>query len=159
MMKFQIDLVPAEVTPGIRIVQLWDRETDAITHVIVKPAGPQASPLDRVAERIVAAFAEVSEDVHEEAYDLADGFSDIYGCDHTIRERLTQAFETAIQDERDRCATIAQMFIINKNSIHPDVPFESMSETSRNIAHMTCQHIADAIDPPPADEEPANDQG
>lgn len=34
---------------------------------------------------------------YEEAYDLADSVSDIYGCDETIRKRLTDLLLQAIK--------------------------------------------------------------
>lgn len=37
------------------------------------------------------------EDFYNEAYDLADSVSDIYGCDETIRKRLTDLLLQAIK--------------------------------------------------------------
>lgn len=51
----------------------------------------------------------------------------------------------AILAERERCASIAEMYIINGNRIHPDVAVDQMGERARDIAHMTCQNVAAAI--------------
>ncbi|MBS9720066.1 hypothetical protein JYU29_05110 [Tianweitania sp. BSSL-BM11] len=42
--------------------------------------------------------ADLEGEVWERAYEWADGFSDIYGCDHVSRERLTVAFASAIKE-------------------------------------------------------------
>ncbi len=45
----------------------------------------------------------------------------------------------------EKAAEEASLFIITRNSIHPDVEFDDLSEQSRMIAHATCQHVAAAI--------------
>lgn len=45
----------------------------------------------------------------------------------------------------EECAKIAALYIINGNSIHPDIPADQMNETAKMVAHTTCQHIAEAI--------------
>lgn len=50
----------------------------------------------------------ISEDIRDTAYDLADQFSDWYGCDSTKREQLTAAFANAIAQEREDCAFAAE---------------------------------------------------
>ena len=46
------------------------------------------------------------EDIVNTAYEEAAEFSDIFGCDHVTRARLTHAFARVVSDERKRCATI-----------------------------------------------------
>lgn len=45
----------------------------------------------------------------------------------------------------DDAAKEAALFIIRKNSIHPDIEFDQMSDDARMIAHTTCQYVAEAI--------------
>lgn len=48
--------------------------------------------------------------------------------------------------ERNRCAAIASMFTMKSDrSIHPDIPWEEMSETAKRVAHTTAQQIAAKI--------------
>lgn len=43
------------------------------------------------------------------------------------------------------CVTTASMFSINRNSIHPGISYDQMSEAARSVCHTTCQHVAIAI--------------
>lgn len=43
------------------------------------------------------------------------------------------------------CVNVASMFSINRNSIHPDISYDQMSEAARSVCHTTCQHVAIAI--------------
>ncbi|TPJ70447.1 MULTISPECIES: hypothetical protein [unclassified Mesorhizobium] len=63
----------------------------------------------------------------------------------TTRDVIATYVARAIMAEREQCAKIAEMFIIEENSIHPDIPFDKISQQAKNIAHTTCQHVADAI--------------
>ena len=45
---------------------------------------------------------EIDEDIWDDAYDWADTFSDVFGCNEPVRARLTRAFATAMQAERDK---------------------------------------------------------
>ena len=55
----------------------------------------------------------------------------------SLRARVEAATEEA--------ARIAELYIINGNSIHPDIPANQMAPAARMIAHTTCQHVAEAI--------------
>jgi uncharacterized small protein (DUF1192 family) len=43
------------------------------------------------------------------------------------------------------CAKLATYYIIEGNSIHPDVEFENLNKDAKAIAHTTCQHVSHAI--------------
>jgi hypothetical protein len=58
---------------------------------------------------------------------------------------LREAFAAGRSVERERSAGIAEMFILEKNTIHPDIPFENLLPDVVTVAHTTCQHIAAAI--------------
>lgn len=62
-------------------------------------------------------MSEILADIEETAYDEADQFSDVYGCDSEIRARLCRAFEQAIAAERERCAQVAVQRFIKDNVI------------------------------------------
>lgn len=55
------------------------------------------------------------------------------------------AIARAILAERERCALLAGNWAINRRPIHPEVPFDQISEQSRSVCHMTASHIAAAI--------------
>ena len=59
---------------------------------------------------------------------------------HGVRSALAAIMETQRLD-----AELASLYIINGNSIHPDIPAESMAKEAKMIAHTTCQHISEAI--------------
>lgn len=65
-----------------------------------------------------------------------------YGADPVA---LEAAVIGALLAERQRCGRLAARFIIDGNSIHPDVPFERLDEKAKFIAHATCQYVASAI--------------
>lgn len=49
----------------------------------------------------------------------------------------------AVMAERRRCVRIAAMFTVKPDrSIHPDIPWDAMSEAAKTIAHTTAQQIA-----------------
>ncbi|MBS1180427.1 MAG: hypothetical protein H6Q99_307 [Proteobacteria bacterium] len=79
--------------------------------------------------------ADIPEDVWEAAYDEADAFSPVYGCDEKIRFGLTEAFARAILAERKRCAVTAREVI-------PDG--EPLSR--QRIAHRAATLVANAIE-------------
>jgi hypothetical protein len=43
------------------------------------------------------------------------------------------------------CATISAMFSINKNSIHPDIEWDEMTESVKIASHSTCQQVSRTI--------------
>lgn len=89
-------------------------------------------------------MSDIPEDIENKAERLVgEWFNGPFGFSD-----LQDAIASAILAERERCAQIAALFIINGNSIHPDVPFERIAEGVKNIAHTTCQHIASAIRSP-----------
>lgn len=55
---------------------------------------------------------DVPDDVWEKAYDLADGYSDLYGCDSVKRQQMGEDFAHAIlgarSEERDRIETFVE---------------------------------------------------
>lgn len=54
--------------------------------------------------------------------------------------------ETVERQERKRNATTAALFTMGEDArIHPDVPWASMSESARAVAHSTAQIIATRI--------------
>ena len=60
----------------------------------------------------------------------------------TIKVDCMERFAQAVARE---CASTATMYSINKNEIHPDIPFDQMSDQAKAIAHATCQYVANAI--------------
>ena len=60
-------------------------------------------------------------------------------------ESIKDCFAHVREDEQERCAQVAAMYSIDKNSIHPDIPWDQMNDQAKMIAHTTCQHVAAAI--------------
>lgn len=81
------------------------------------------------------------EDIPQDVWDAADAVLDGNAW-NPIR---TEAIARTIMAERERCAKVAGDYIISGNSIHPDVPFERLADSTITIAHTTCQHVAAAI--------------
>lgn len=69
-------------------------------------------------------------------------------CKDRSDPRYAIALEAAcagILEAQRRDAELASLYIINGNSIHPDIPADQMAPNTKMIAHTTCQHIAEAI--------------
>jgi hypothetical protein len=50
-----------------------------------------------------------------------------------------------LAEQKEKDAKTSALYCINKNAIHPDIPYDSMNETAKMVAHTTCQHVAEAI--------------
>ena len=60
----------------------------------------------------------------------------------TIARAALSVARAAIKEE---CARVAERYVINKRELHPDVPFEDISQQYKNTVHAGAQYIADAI--------------
>lgn len=61
-------------------------------------------------------------------------------------EALYDYVDSAVEAERKECAMEASSFTVKAGrSIHPDIPWDDMSETVKLTAHTTAQQIAAAI--------------
>ncbi len=80
---------------------------------------------------------DVPEDVWRRAHILATQYSG-----QKMPHQLAEEICTAILAERERSAVKASCFIIDGHSIHPDISAHELGETTRNIAHSTCQAVA-----------------
>lgn len=59
--------------------------------------------------------------------------------------RLAAEIRDAVLAERRRCAEIAAMWVINRNTIHPDLSLDELSENTKLVAHQTGNYISDRI--------------
>jgi len=74
------------------------------------------------------------EEIEEQAYDYADAFSDVYGCDSSIRDRLCAAFEDAIRHERKKRAGGAETIPTADASVQPSAsPARQSSPAGQGI--------------------------
>lgn len=53
--------------------------------------------------------------------------------------------DAAIALVGERMARVAEEYVINENELHPDVPFEQISQQYKNTVHAGAQYIAAAI--------------
>lgn len=61
-------------------------------------------------------------------------------------EKIYDALNSVLTEERRRAANIASMFTMKPDArIHPEIPFAQMNEASRIAAHTTAQQIAGEI--------------
>ena len=62
---------------------------------------------------------------------------------------VKQALTKAKEKERERCAKIASQFSVKKDrTLHPDIKWEDMKESSQIASHSTAQQIAMEIKTP-----------
>lgn len=63
-----------------------------------------------------------------------------------LHDRILDALRKTMNDALDLAANTASLFTGGPNRcIHPDVPWNSMSEQAQAIAHTTAQQIASKI--------------
>lgn len=74
------------------LISSWNRRTYVSSRVLDEGENAWDAPAD------------IPEDVWETAYDEADVFWPVYGCDEEARFGLTEAFARAILAERRRCS-------------------------------------------------------
>ncbi len=74
----------------------WQKARMALAESALSKAGGAAKDRKRAGDNPEA----MPEDIWETAYEEADNFSDLYGCDSDIRYRMTKAFADAILNER-----------------------------------------------------------
>lgn len=92
-------------------------------------------------------MTELTERQREAVLFMARGIA-LLICNDQSDPRYAIALEAAcagIIEAQRRDAELASLYIINGNSIHPDIPAEKMAEGAKMIAHTTCQHISEAI--------------
>jgi hypothetical protein len=68
-------------------------------------------------------------------------------CAGAIEDRITAAIEADRQEVEavalERASRTASLFTVNPDrSIHPDIPWEKMTEAAQMVAHTTAQQIA-----------------
>lgn len=77
--------------------------------------------------------------------ELRDELAEESGLAQRLGQKVMAA-ERLLGEERKRCANIASAFTIKPDrSIHPDIPWDKMSEQAQMVAHTTAQQIAYAI--------------
>ena len=99
-------------------------------------ASPRARA-ETIAREIVTA--------HDIDWETFDGMSELPEWPPPMNDLATAiatAIQSAVEQERERAAKVAALYIINKGELHPDIPFDKLSEDAKRIAHTTCQYVA-----------------
>jgi DNA-binding transcriptional regulator YdaS (Cro superfamily) len=65
--------------------------------------------------------------------------------DQWQREMWLQAARAGATLVAEECAKVASGYSVNKQPVHPDIPWDSMSEQAKAVTHMACQNVALAI--------------
>ncbi len=64
------------------------------------------------------------------------------GTFEAVLDDALRRFAALVAEE---CARAAGLHSINRQPIHPDIPWGEMSEAAQGVAHVTCQCVANAI--------------